>query len=57
VEERPKQYRRLVAEKRLETYRTKYPDVITEFFSMVMGFAMLAIGLFCILLIAWEFLV
>jgi len=57
VEERPKQYRRLVAEKRLETYRAKYPDVITDFFSMVMGFAMLATGLFCIFLIAWEFLV
>ena len=57
VEERPEQYRRLVAEKRLETYRAKYPDVITDFFSMVMGFAMLAIGLFCIFLIAWEFLI
>ena len=57
VEERPEQYRRLVAEKRLETYRAKYPGVITDFFSMVMGFAMLAIGLFCIFLIAWEFLV
>jgi len=57
VEERPEQYRRLVAEKRLETYRAEYPGIITEFFSMMMGFAMLAIGFFCIFLIAWEFLV
>ena len=28
VEERPEQYRRLVAEKRLETYRDKYPSVM-----------------------------
>jgi hypothetical protein len=56
VEERPEQYRRLVAEKRLETYRAKYPGVMVDLFSMVMGFAMLAVGLFCVFLIAWEFL-
>ena len=42
VEERPEQYRRLVAEKRLETYRAKYPGVMTDLFSMVIGWAMLA---------------
>ena len=57
VEERPEQYRRLVAEERLETYRDRYPGVVTDLFSMVMGFAMLGISLFCIFLIAWEFLV
>jgi len=57
VEERPEQYRRMVAEKRLETYRTNYPGVMTDLFSIVMGFSMLAIGLFCIFLIAWEFLI
>ena len=56
VEERPEQYRRLVMEKRLETYRAKYPGVMTDLFSMVMGWAMLAIGLLCVFLIAWEFL-
>ena len=56
VEERPEQYRRLVVEKRLETYRAKYPGVMTELFSMVMGWAMLSIGLLCVFLIAWEFL-
>jgi cytochrome b subunit of formate dehydrogenase len=56
VEERPEQYRRLVVEKRLETYRAKYPGVLTDLFSMVVGFSMLAIGLFCVFLIAWEFL-
>jgi cytochrome b subunit of formate dehydrogenase len=56
VEERPEQYRRLVVEKRLETCRAQYPGVLTDLFSMVMGFSMLAMGLLCIFLIAWEFL-
>lgn len=56
VEERPEQYKRLVAEKRLETYRDKYPSVWTDLFSNIIGFAMLAIGILCIFLIAWEFL-
>lgn len=56
VEERPEQYKRLVAQKRLELYRRKYPSAWVDLFSNVMGFAMLAIGLFCIFLIAWEFL-
>jgi cytochrome b subunit of formate dehydrogenase len=57
VEERQEQYNRLVAQKRLETYREKYPNVWIDLFSTIIGFAMLAIGLLCILLIAWEFLV
>jgi cytochrome b subunit of formate dehydrogenase len=57
MEERPEQYQRLVAEKRLEAYRARYPGVIPDLLSNVIGFAMLAIGLFCIFLIAWEFLV
>ena len=57
VEERQEQYHRLLAEKRLETYRDKYPSVGTDLFSTTMGFAMLAIGLVCVFLIAWEFLV
>jgi len=56
AEERPEQYKRLVAEKRLETYRDKYQSVLTDLFSTVLGFAMLAIGLLCVFLIAWEFL-
>jgi len=57
VEERQEQYHRLLAEKRLETYRDKYPSVGTDLFSTVIGFAMLAIGLLCVFLIAWEFLI
>jgi cytochrome b subunit of formate dehydrogenase len=57
MEERPEQYQRLVSEKRLETRRAEYPGVLPDLFSSVIGFAMLAIGLFCIFLIAWEFLV
>jgi hypothetical protein len=57
VEERQEQYHRLLAEKKLETYRDKYPSVGTDLFSTTMGFAMLAIGLLCVFLIAWEFLV
>jgi hypothetical protein len=57
VEERLEQYNRLLAEKKLETYRDKYPSVAADLFSTIMGFAMLAIGLFCVFLIAWEFLV
>jgi hypothetical protein len=57
IEERPEQYKRMVESKTLDTYRVKYPSVIADLFSTVMGFVMLAIGLFCIFLIAWEFLV
>ena len=57
VEERPEQYKRMVAKKTLETYREEYPNVWIDLFSTIMGFAMLAIGLLCIFLIAWEFLV
>jgi len=57
VEERLEQYHRLLAEKRLETHRDKYPSALADLFSNVMGFAMLAIGLLCVFLIAWEFLV
>jgi hypothetical protein len=56
-EERPEQYKRMVAQNTLETYREKYPNVWIDLFSTIMGFAMLAIGLLCIFLIGWEFLV
>jgi hypothetical protein len=56
VEERPEQYKRLVAEETLETYRDKYPSVGVDLFSQCFGFAMLGIGLLCIFLIGWEFL-
>jgi hypothetical protein len=56
VEEREEQYNRLLAEKKLETYRGEYPSVLADLFSMAMGFAMVAIGVFCVFLIAWEFL-
>ena len=56
IEERTEQYYRLLAEKKLETYRGKYPSVAADLFSMIMGFSMLAIGLLCVFLIAWEFL-
>ncbi|HUL36611.1 MAG TPA: cytochrome C, partial [Thermodesulfobacteriota bacterium] len=57
VEERQEQYHRLLAEQRLETYRDKYPSVGADLFSTIIGFSMLAIGLFCVFLIAWEFIV
>ena len=56
VEERPEQYKRMIAEKTLENYRDKYPRVMTDLLSTIIGFAMLAIGLLCIFLIGWEFL-
>jgi cytochrome b subunit of formate dehydrogenase len=56
VEERPEQYKRLVAERTLETYRDKYPSVGVDLFSQFVGFAMLGIGLLCVFLITWEFL-
>jgi cytochrome b subunit of formate dehydrogenase len=56
AEERPEQYKRLVAEETLETYRDKYPSVGVDLFSQFVGFAMLGIGLLCVFLIGWEFL-
>jgi len=56
VEERPEQYKRMSAQKTLETYRDKYPSIGADLFSTVVGFAMLAIGLLCVFLIGWEFL-
>jgi hypothetical protein len=46
----------MLAEGTLETCRDKYPSVAADLFSEFVGFAMLAIGLLCIFLIAWEFL-
>jgi cytochrome b subunit of formate dehydrogenase len=56
MEERSEQYERMLAEGTLETCRDKYPSVAADLFSEFVGFAMLAIGLLCIFLIAWEFL-
>jgi hypothetical protein len=56
VEERPEQYKRLLAEGTLETYRDRYPSVVTDLFSQIIGFVLLAVGLLCIFLIGWEFL-
>ena len=56
MEERPEQYKRMIAEENLESYRDRYPNALTDLFSTVVGFAMVAIGLLCIFLIAWEFL-
>jgi len=56
VEERPEQYKRMMVEKTLEAYRGKYPGVMVDLFSQIVGFAMVAIGLLCIFLIGWEFL-
>jgi hypothetical protein len=56
VEERSEQYKRMLAEKTLDSYRAKYPSVGADLFSTIIGFAMLALGLFCIFLIGWEFL-
>lgn len=56
MEERPEQYKRMMAEKTLETYRDKYPGVMVDLFSQIVGFAMVAIGLLCVFLIGWEFL-
>jgi hypothetical protein len=47
----------LMAENTLETYRDKYPSPLVDLFSNMVGFAMLAVGLLCIFLIGWEFLV
>jgi hypothetical protein len=57
VEERQAQYKRMVAENTLETYRDKYPSPLVDLFSNMVGFAMLAVGLLCIFLIGWEFFV
>jgi hypothetical protein len=46
----------MLAEKTLETYRDKYPTVLADLISTILGFAMLAVGLFCVFLIGWEFL-
>jgi len=57
VEERPQQYKRMLAQKTLETSRDQYPSVLADLISTIVGFGMLAIGLLCIFLIGWEFLV
>jgi cytochrome b subunit of formate dehydrogenase len=56
IEERQGQYERMLAERRLEEHRDKYPGVLTDFISEVFGFAWLGIGLLCLYLIAWRFL-
>jgi cytochrome b subunit of formate dehydrogenase len=56
IEERSKQYERMLAEGILEKYRDKYPSVVGDLLSEIFGFAMLAIGTLCLYLIGSRFL-
>lgn len=52
-EERPEQYERLKAQGKLDKMVTKYPGVLREAIGQLLGFAGLAAGLVCLLLLAW----
>jgi cytochrome b subunit of formate dehydrogenase len=56
TEERQAQCERMLAEGTLETYHDKYPSIVTDLFSEIMGFFMLFVGLLCLFLIGWRIL-
>ena len=55
-EERPVQFERLKERGELEKYETKYPGVLAEAIGQLIGITGVAIGLFCLFLIAWGFI-
>ncbi|MBN2331583.1 MAG: cytochrome c3 family protein [Deltaproteobacteria bacterium] len=55
-EERPEQYERLKAQGKLDQLVTKYPGVLREAIGQLLGFAGLAAGLICLLLLGWGLL-
>lgn len=52
-EERPEQYERLKAQGKLDKMVTKYPGVFREAIGQLLGFAGLAAGFVCLLLLGW----
>jgi cytochrome b subunit of formate dehydrogenase len=55
IEDRPGHYDRLVAEKKLDTFKASHPSVLTYLWGQLFGFPTIFIGLACIFLILWAF--
>lgn len=55
IDDRPGHYDRLVAEKKLDTFKTKHPSVLTYLWGQLFGFGGIFIGMICIFLILWGF--
>ncbi len=56
IEDRPGHYDRLVAEKKLDTFKAKHPGVLTYLWGQLFGFGTIFLGLICVFLILWGFL-
>ncbi|MBW1644729.1 MAG: cytochrome c3 family protein [Deltaproteobacteria bacterium] len=54
-EERPEQYERLKAQGKLDKLVTKYPGVLQEAIGQLIGMTGVALGVICLILIAWGF--
>jgi len=55
IDDRPGHYDRLVAEKRLDTFKAKHPSVLTYLWGQLFGFATIFVAMICVLLILWGF--
>lgn len=55
IEDRPGHYDRLVAEKKLDTFKATHPSIWTYLWGQTFGFASVFVGLICVLLIIWAF--
>jgi len=55
IDDRPGHYDRLVAEKKLDTFKAKHPALLTYLWGQLFGFGAIFIGMICIFLILWGF--
>jgi len=55
IDDRPGHYDRLVAEKKLDTFKAKHPGVLTYLWGQLFGFGGIFVGLLCVFLILWGF--
>jgi len=57
IDDRPGQYDRLVAEKKLDTFKARHPSVLTYLCGQLFGFGGIFLGMICVFLIVWGFFV
>jgi len=55
IDDRPGHYDRLVAEKKLDTFKARHPSVLTYLWGQLVGFGGIFVGMICIFLILWGF--
>jgi len=55
IDDRPGHYDRLVAEKKLDSFKARHPSVLTYLWGQLFGFGGVFVGMICIFLVLWGF--